>query len=92
MAKFEPTEEAVMHTMLVSTALALLFASGSCNAQTVLKAEPMMMNRGAVVLVDDGTCPKGQLKQISTVLATGVVTAPYGAVTKKCIQAASTKQ
>jgi hypothetical protein len=64
----------------------LLAASGACNAQTVLKQEPMMMNRGAVVLVDDGSCPKGQIKQVATQLATGVVTAPYGAVTRKCIQ------
>jgi hypothetical protein len=63
-----------------------LAASGSCNAQTVLKQEPTMMNRGAVVLVDDGSCPKGQIKQVSTELATGVVTNPYGAVTRRCIQ------
>jgi hypothetical protein len=38
-----------------SAALALLFAAtGFGNAQTALKQEPMMMNRGTVVLVDDG--------------------------------------
>ena len=75
-----------MKTMIGSAAMALLLApSGVCHAQTVVKQEPMMMNRGAVVLVDDGSCPKGQIKQVSTQLATGVVTAPYGAVTRKCI-------
>jgi len=63
----------------------LIAASGPCKAQ-VLKQEPTMMNRGAVVLVDDGSCPRGQIKQVSTGLATGVVTNPYGAVTRKCIQ------
>ncbi len=76
-----------MKTIVGSAAMALfLAASGSCNAQTVLKQEPMMMNRGAVVLVDDGSCPKGQIKQVTTQLATGVVTAPYGAVERKCIR------
>jgi hypothetical protein len=76
-----------MKTIIGSTAMAMFLAAmGSCNAQTVLKQEPTMMNRGAVVLVDDGSCPRGQIKQVSTELATGVVTNPYGAVTRKCIQ------
>ena len=75
-----------MKTIIGSTALALLLtASTFCNAQPALKQESMMMNRGTVVLVDDGTCPRGQIKQVSTGLATGVVTNPYGAVGRKCI-------
>jgi hypothetical protein len=78
-----------MMTITGSAAIAfsalLMAASGPCEAQ-VLKQEPTMMNRGAVVLVDDGSCPRGQIKQVSTGLATGVVTNPYGAVTRKCIQ------
>ena len=75
-----------MKTMIGSAAFALLLAaSGACNAQTALKGEPMMMNRGTVVLVDDGSCPRGQIKQVATQLATGVLTNPYGAVTRKCI-------
>lgn len=75
-----------MKTIIGSAALVLFFAaSGACNAQTVLKGEPMMMNRGAIVLVDDGSCPKGQIKQVSTELATGVITNPYGAVARKCV-------
>jgi hypothetical protein len=43
-----------MKTVIGSAALVMfLAASGSCNSQTVLKREPMMMNRGTVVLVDD---------------------------------------
>lgn len=75
-----------MKTIPGSAALVLLLAAtGSCDAQTALKQEPMMMNRGTVVLVDDGSCPKGQIKQVATELATGVLTNPYGAVTRKCI-------
>ena len=75
-----------MRTIIGSAAVALLLAaSGACNAQTALKGEPMMMNRGTVVLVDDGSCPRGQIKQVTTELATGVLTNPYGAVTRKCI-------
>jgi hypothetical protein len=79
--------EEVMKTIIGSAALALLLAaSGSCNAQTVLKQEPMMINRGTVVLVDDGSCPKGQIKQVTAQAATGSVDSPYGTVTRKCIR------
>ena len=75
-----------MKTVIGSVALLMSFATGgACHAQAVLKREPMMMNRGTVVLVDDGSCPRGQIKQVSTELATGVVTNPYGAVGRKCI-------
>jgi hypothetical protein len=75
-----------MKTIIGSAAFVLfLAASGACDAQTALKGEPMMMNRGTVVLVDDGSCPRGQIKQVATQLATGVLTNPYGAVTRKCI-------
>ena len=77
-----------MKTIIRSKALALFFAASAfCNAQPALKQEPMMMMRGGVVLVDDGSCPSGQIKQLSTELATGVVSNPHGAATKKCIPA-----
>ena len=79
-----------MKMMIGSAALALSLAAGAANAQTSLKGEPMMMNRGTVVLVDDGSCPRGQIKQVATELATGVLTNPYGAVTRKCIPKAGT--
>jgi hypothetical protein len=44
-----------------------------------------MMNREIVVLVDDGSCPRGQIKQVRTGLATGGLSNPYGAVERKCI-------
>lgn len=76
-----------MRTFIGSAAFAMFFAaSGSCNAQTVVKQEPMMMNRGTVVLVDDGSCPRGQIKQVIAQSATGSVDAPYGAVTRKCVR------
>lgn len=76
-----------MKTAIGSAALVMfLAASGSSSAQTVLKREPMMMNRGTVVLVDDGSCPKGQIKQVTAQAATGSVDAPYGSPIKKCIK------
>jgi DNA-binding CsgD family transcriptional regulator len=56
-----------------SVALVMFLAtSGSCNSQTVLKREPMM-NRGTVVLVDDGSCPKGQIKQVTAQATTSAL-------------------
>jgi hypothetical protein len=51
-----------------SAALALfLAASGSGNAQTVVKQEPLegQMLPGSVILVDDGICGKGKIKQVT---------------------------
>jgi hypothetical protein len=76
-----------MKTVIGSAALVMFLAASSpCNSQTVLKREPMMMNRGTVVLVDDGSCPRGQIKQVTAQAATGSVDAPYGSATKKCIK------
>ena len=72
-------------TLLLLPTLLLAASGGRCNAQ-VLKQEPMMINRGTVVLVDDGSCPKGQIKQVTAQSATGSVDSPYGAVTRKCIR------
>lgn len=75
-----------MKTVIGAAAMALLLAASTlCHAQSALKQEPMMMNRGTVVLVDDGSCRKGQIKEVSTQLATGVITNPYGAVSRRCI-------
>ena len=76
-----------MKAIIGSAALVMFFAvCGACNAQTVLKREPMMMNRGMVVLVDDGSCPRGQIKQLTAQAANGSVDSPYGSATKKCIK------
>ena len=40
-------------------------ASGTCDAQTVVKTEPLDMRNGATVLVDDGSCGKGKIKLLT---------------------------
>jgi hypothetical protein len=40
-------------------------ASGVCNAQIVVKKEPMDLRNGTSVMVDDGTCGKGKIKLIT---------------------------
>ncbi len=46
--------------------LAILAMAGAAAAQTIVKREPPSgtLSRGTVVLVDDGTCPAGQIKQV----------------------------
>ena len=53
-----------MKVVLLSTALCLLVSPVA--AERILKAEPAIgaVKEGARVLVDDGTCPKGQIKEI----------------------------
>jgi hypothetical protein len=51
-----------------SLALALLLAlGGACGAQTVVKQEPWegKMEPGQVILVDDGTCGKDKIKEVT---------------------------
>jgi hypothetical protein len=50
-----------------SAAMALLLAANSSNAQMVVKQEPFdgQMVPGQVILVDDGTCGKGKIKQVT---------------------------
>jgi hypothetical protein len=49
----------------LALAAALLVIGGPATAQ-ILKREPAMgaMREGERVLVDDGTCPKGQIKEV----------------------------
>ena len=56
--------------MTRSTALALplVFAlSQTAAAQAIVKQEPPSgaLKRGTVILVDDGSCPAGQIKEVS---------------------------
>ena len=45
--------------------LALLMAASAAHARTVQKEPPMGgMKEGEVLLIDDGTCPKGQIKRV----------------------------
>jgi len=55
-----------MPTRLVLTLLILILETGAGSADSILKKEPPMgaLKEGEIVLVDDGTCPKGQIKQV----------------------------
>jgi hypothetical protein len=46
--------------------LAILAMAEAAAAQTIMKREPPSgaLKRGAIILVDDGSCPKGQIKQV----------------------------
>ncbi|HWV43473.1 MAG TPA: DUF6719 family protein [Pseudorhodoplanes sp.] len=54
----------IMGGLLICAACALF--QGTADAQQVLKREPAMgaMREGERVLVDDGTCPGGQIKEV----------------------------
>ncbi|MEA2895101.1 MAG: hypothetical protein QOJ84_716 [Bradyrhizobium sp.] len=56
-----------MKTLMTTLAALIWFAaaSGTCNAQTVVKTEPLDMRNGATVLVDDGSCGKGMIKRLT---------------------------
>lgn len=51
-------------------------ASATCDAQVVVKQEPMDMRSGATVLVDDGSCPKGMIKLLTGTHGTAMTGAP----------------
>jgi hypothetical protein len=56
-----------MKTLMTRLPALICFAaaSGACNAQTVVKQEPLDMRNGATVLVDDGSCGKGKIKLLT---------------------------
>ena len=56
-----------MKTLVTKLAALILLAAASStgNAQTVVKQEPADMRSGATVLVDDGSCGKGKIKQLT---------------------------
>jgi uncharacterized protein DUF6719 len=57
--------EGNMRTIIGLATLALCLASnGICNAQTIVKQEPIYLLQGTSVLVDDGTCGAGKIKQV----------------------------
>ena len=66
-----------------SIALIVVFAAGACSAQVVVKQEPLDGRNGATVLVDDGTCPKGSIKQVTYTHGNAMSGAPLRAA--KCI-------
>ena len=49
----------------VTIAVGISVLSGSVHAATLKKEPPMgQLKEGQRVLVDDGTCPKGQIKEV----------------------------
>jgi hypothetical protein len=74
-----------------STAVfAVLISAISINAQQILKSEPPRggLPAGAVVLVDDGSCPKGKIKEVtggSNISVAGGQSIKGSARTKRCI-------
>lgn len=74
-----------MKTLLTVLATLMLFAAGrgSCNAQIVVKKEPLDMRNGSTVLVDDGTCGKGMLKLVTVTHGNAMPGAPLRAT--KCV-------
>jgi hypothetical protein len=56
-----------MKTIVSAALILFLAASGCCNAQPVIKQEPFdgQMSPGQVILVDDGSCGKGKIKQVT---------------------------
>jgi hypothetical protein len=61
----------------------LVAASGTCNAQVVVKQEPLDMRNGATVLVDDGSCGKGKIKLVTVTHGNAMPGAPQREV--KCV-------
>jgi len=74
-----------MKTLLTVLATLILVAvgRGSCNAQIVVKKEPLDMRNGSTVLVDDGTCGKGMLKLVTVTHGNAMPGAPLRAT--KCV-------
>jgi Family of unknown function (DUF6719) len=74
-----------MKTLLTVLATLILVAAGrgSCNAQIVVKKEPLDMRNGSTVLVDDGTCGKGMLKLVTVTHGNAMPGAPLRAT--KCV-------
>jgi hypothetical protein len=56
-----------MNRIVALAVLATLLAAGLSHAQVVVKQEPFdgKMLPGAVILVDDGSCGKGKIKEVT---------------------------
>ncbi len=78
-----------MTPMKASAALVLLLLATPALAQTVSREQDIVdLRLGQRVLVDDGSCPAGQIKEVqgSQMTTSGVVR------TRKCIQRLGTKR
>jgi len=60
------TTSPALYRLGLTVIAALLIATSSALAAKILKQEPAMgaMKEGEVVLVDDGSCPKGQIMRV----------------------------
>ena len=65
-----------------------LTAAGAAVAQTVMKHEPPpgALKRGTVVLVDDGSCPAGQIKEVTAGAGRGGIDAPRDGVWREAVK------
>jgi hypothetical protein len=80
---------ALGRTLAPAAGLALLLTASGAQAQTVSReADIVDLRLGQKVMVDDGSCPTGQIKEIqgSQMTSSGIV------VTRKCIQRLGTKR
>jgi hypothetical protein len=71
--------------LFVRSAILLLSLSmsGPCLAQAIVKQEPLDGRSGATVYVDDSTCPKGSIKQVTYTHGNAMSGAPLRAA--KCV-------
>jgi uncharacterized protein DUF6719 len=64
-----PSTSEKLAAVIVAAGISLVFPALTFQAaaQVVLKQEPQMgrMREGQVVFVDDGSCPKGQIKEVT---------------------------
>lgn len=72
-----------------SVALMVVLAVGVCGAQAIVKQEPLDARNGATVYVDDGSCPKGSIKQVTYTHGNAMSGAPLRAAT--CVRRAAVK-
>ena len=68
---------------VLAASILVVAARGGCNAQVVVKKEPLDMRNGSTVLVDDGTCGKGMLKLVTVTHGNAMPGAPLRAI--KCV-------
>lgn len=76
-------------SLALTAGLALVLIASSAQAQTVSREQDIGdLRLGQKIMVDDGSCPTGQIKEIqgSQMTSSGIV------VTRKCIQRLGTKR
>jgi len=80
---------AVRGSLALPAGITLLLAASTAQAQTVSRESDIGdLRLGQKIMVDDGSCPTGQIKEVqgSQMTSSGI------AVTRKCIQRLGTKR